>query len=154
MSAASSIFIDRASTNWPSYLLLEQLIAQLNGCHVPRVLQDRCPVDLDQVIKNRRIVWVHLTKRKQHHQNSVAWLKIEPIDLLAHPVAYTSTDEIERIFGKAVTDAEFLRTLKEDPEKAALSIGVRLSKNEVDGLKSIDFRQIERFKNIMATGRE
>ncbi len=92
MAGASSVFIDGASTTWSSYLLLEDLIEQLNRGAVPALLQDRCTVDLGSVMKNRRIVLVHLTERKAGVQNSTAWLKIEPVDLQPHPV--TSVREL------------------------------------------------------------
>jgi hypothetical protein len=85
MSPASSILIDSAPTAWPSYLLLEQLVAQLNRGQVPRALQERSRADLREVIRNIRIVLVHLTECKERDQNGTAWLKIEPIDLLPHP---------------------------------------------------------------------
>jgi hypothetical protein len=85
MAAASSVFIDGASTAWPSYLLLEHLVEQLNRGTIPALLQDRCAVDLTSVMRNRRIVLVHLTERKARVQNSTAWLKIEPVDLQPHP---------------------------------------------------------------------
>jgi hypothetical protein len=85
MSQASSIFIDAAPTFWPSYLLLEQLVFQLNRGHLPKVLRERSTVDLGPVIKNRRIILVHLTEARNRHQNSRAWLKLEPIDLLPQP---------------------------------------------------------------------
>jgi hypothetical protein len=88
MSAASSIFIDSAPTSWPSYILLEQLISQLNSGHIPMALQDRSPVDLGQVMRNRRVILVHFTEAKERNQNSTAWLKIEPIDLLPQPRTY------------------------------------------------------------------
>jgi hypothetical protein len=85
MAPASSIFIDSAPTAWHSFLLLEQLVSQLNRGHIPMALQDRCTVDLEPVLKNRQIKLVHLTEWKQRDQNSTAWLKIEPIDLLPQP---------------------------------------------------------------------
>jgi hypothetical protein len=85
MSPASSIFIDSAPTAWPSYLLLEQLISQINKGNIPRALQECCPVDLQPLMRNRRIILVHLTECKNRDQNSTAWLKIEPIDLLPQP---------------------------------------------------------------------
>lgn len=85
MAPASSIFIHSAPTAWSSYLLLEQLCSQLNAGKVPRLLQDFCGVDLGEIIRHRRIVLVHLTERKDRDQNSAAWLKIEPIDLVPHP---------------------------------------------------------------------
>jgi hypothetical protein len=85
MAKASSIFIDGASTSWPSYLLLEQLVRQLNDRTVPAMLASKTAYDLSAVMKDRRIVLVHLTESKQRAQNSTAWLKIEPIDLEPHP---------------------------------------------------------------------
>lgn len=86
MSPASSIFIDSAPTAWPSYLLLEQLVSHLNRGQIPAALQERSAVDLSPMIRNRRIALVHLTERnRQRAQNSTAWLKIEPIDLLPQP---------------------------------------------------------------------
>jgi hypothetical protein len=85
MAAASSIFIDGASTSWPSYLLLEQLVEQLNRGIIPTLLQDRCPNDLRVALEGRRIVLVHLTKTQKPVKNSTAWLKLEPNDLQPHP---------------------------------------------------------------------
>lgn len=85
MAASSSIFIHSAPTSWPSYLLLEQLSSQLNAGKIPKLLQDLCSVDLSEIVRRRRLVLVHLTERKDRSQNSAAWLKIEPVDLLPHP---------------------------------------------------------------------
>ncbi|WP_213807389.1 class I SAM-dependent methyltransferase [Granulicella sp. dw_53] len=85
MAPASSIFIHSASTAWTSYLLLEQLVSQLNSGRIPQALQEFCSTDLASVLKNRRIVLVHLTERKDRSQNSAAWLKIEPIDVFPYP---------------------------------------------------------------------
>lgn len=85
MSPASSILIDSAPTLWSSYLLLERLIPLLNEGRIPAALQERSTADLDQVMKNRRIVLVHLPERKERDQNSTAWLKIEPVDLFPQP---------------------------------------------------------------------
>lgn len=85
MSPASSIFIDSASATWPCYLLLEQLIGQLNRGQVPEALQDRSYVDLHQLMRDRRIVLTHITKFNKIDQNSTAWMKIEPVDIFPHP---------------------------------------------------------------------
>jgi hypothetical protein len=87
MAPSSSIFIHSAPTFWPSYLLLEQLCSQLNAGKVPRLLQDFCSHDLSEFVRQRRIVLVHLTERKERGQNSAAWLKIEPVDVVPHPRA-------------------------------------------------------------------
>jgi Methyltransferase domain len=88
MALASSIFIDSAPTAWHSFLLLEQLVSQLNRGHIPMALQDCCTVDLEPVLKNRQIKLVHLTEWKQRDQNSTAWLKLEPVDLVPQPRSY------------------------------------------------------------------
>lgn len=89
MAAASSIFIDSAPTSWPSYLLLEQLVTKLNRGQVPKALQEHSAVDLAPVVRDSQIKLVHLTEWKQHAQNSTAWLKIEPVDVLPQPRTYT-----------------------------------------------------------------
>jgi hypothetical protein len=85
MSLASSIFIDSVSTAWSSYLLLEQLVSQLNQGTIPMSLQSLCDADLRGVFQDRRITLVHLTETKDRDQNSTSWLKLEPIDLQPHP---------------------------------------------------------------------
>jgi hypothetical protein len=85
MASSSSIFIHSAPTSWPSYLLLEQVCLQLNAGKVPKLLQSFCGTDLSEFVRQHRIVLVHLTERKDRNQNSAAWLKIEPIDVLPHP---------------------------------------------------------------------
>jgi hypothetical protein len=85
MASASSIFIDSASTLLPSYLLLEDLVAQLQRGVLPLSLQDHAAVDLHEHLANRRITLVHITKLGRAEQNSVAWLKLEPADLVPHP---------------------------------------------------------------------
>jgi hypothetical protein len=88
MADASSIFIDSASTAWPSYLVLEQVVSLLNRGQAPRELQRQSACDLSELMRNRRIVLIHLTEQKNRPQNSTAWLKIEPIDVVPHPRTY------------------------------------------------------------------
>lgn len=88
MAPASSIFIDSASTAWTSYLLLEQIVDQLNHGHVPALLQEETDIDLSAAIRNRRIILVHLTRGDDRTQNSTAWLKLEPIDVRPYPKAF------------------------------------------------------------------
>jgi hypothetical protein len=85
MSPASSILLDSAPTLWPSHLLLERLVAQLNRGQIPAALQERASVDLAPIMRNRRVVLVNLTEWKPRDQNSTAWLKLEPIDLFPQP---------------------------------------------------------------------
>ena len=85
MSPSSSIFIDSASTLWPSYLLLENLVAQWNMGRVPKSLQDACLSDLSELSRTTRLVLVHITERKDRSQNSTTWIKLEPNDFIPHP---------------------------------------------------------------------
>ena len=99
MAPSSSIFIHSAPTFWPSYLLLEHLCSQLNAGKVPQLLQDLCSLDLSEFVRRRRIVLVHLTERKPRKQNSAAWLKIEPVDVLPYPRA-TMRETPDRVMPK------------------------------------------------------
>jgi predicted O-methyltransferase YrrM len=84
LSAGGSIFIDSASTYWPSYLLLEHLATLLNRGEVPEALRALRP-DIDRYLQRRRLTLVHLTKQDDSAQNGVAWLKLDPIDLVPYP---------------------------------------------------------------------
>jgi Methyltransferase domain len=85
MAASSSIFMHSASTYWTSYLLLEQVCLLLNAGRAPKMLQEVCSADLRSFAQTHRITLVHLTERQKGKQNSVAWLKIEPVDIVPHP---------------------------------------------------------------------
>jgi hypothetical protein len=85
MSAASSIFIDSASSYWPSYLLLEQVVGQLNAGKIPQMLAG-WGAQLEEFVRTRRITLVHLTDPQRESQNATAWLKIEPVDVVPHPL--------------------------------------------------------------------
>ncbi len=104
MASSSSIFIHSASTVWTSYLLLEQLTSQLNAGRIPKVLQDSCSVDLRDFVRCHRLVLVHLTECKEHSQNSAAWLKIEPVDLLPYPRTAMRGMNRQEISGKQKED--------------------------------------------------
>ena len=86
MAPASSILIDGASTSWPSYLLLEQLVTQLNDHRIPALLQEHSAAPLSAAMEGRRLRLVHLTDRNRSVQNSTAWLLLEPDDLRPHPL--------------------------------------------------------------------
>ena len=85
MSEASSMFIDSASTFHPAYMFLENLVDMLNRGRVPRFLIEAS--DDPEYLKNRRFTLVHLTEPAKSEQNSMAWLKIEPVDIIPYPRA-------------------------------------------------------------------
>jgi predicted O-methyltransferase YrrM len=89
MAASSSIFIDSASTSFPSYALLELLIPQLNQGRLPQMLLECIPeAQLEatwKMVRASRFDLIHVTEHKRRAQNSTAWIKIQPLDLRAYP---------------------------------------------------------------------
>jgi len=97
MNKYSSIFIDRASTIHHSYLLLEYIIDRLQEGKIPRQLvRNMSPEEVqktEELVKSSKFTLVHLTETAQDkhnkHQNSRAWIKIEPLDVVHHNKVYT-----------------------------------------------------------------
>jgi len=91
MAASSSVFIDSASTSFPSYALLELLVPQLIAGKVPLMLLSATPTEqqeaLREQVRGSRYTLMHMVERKARVQNSTAWLKIEPVDLRPYPAA-------------------------------------------------------------------
>jgi len=89
MTPNSSIFIDRASTINHSYLLLERIIEQFNRGKIPGILlKHQSPIEeknLRRRVEHSKFTLVHLTEKNTNkvnkEQNSVAWIKIEPVDV-------------------------------------------------------------------------
>jgi predicted O-methyltransferase YrrM len=90
MAESGSIFIDSASTSLSGYLFLENFIAQLNQSKVPRrFLMTQQPQRrrvLMDLVAIRRFTLMHLVERRARKQNSTAWIKIEPVDYVPHPM--------------------------------------------------------------------
>ena len=84
MSDYSSIFIDRSSTINHAYLMLEQLIGYLQQGKIPASLRSK---NLKS-IAHLKFTLVHLAEtkeaKKNKQQNSTAWIKIEPADVIIH----------------------------------------------------------------------
>jgi len=103
MTPNSSIFIDRASTINHSYLLLERIIEQFNGGKIPSVLlKQQSPLDehlLRRCVAQSKFTLIHLTEKNTNkvnkNQNSVAWIKIEPVNVFfdndVHNIWYLSS---------------------------------------------------------------
>jgi len=91
MADAGSIFIDSASTSFPSYGLLELLVPLLNAGKIPRMLLERIDADRRAAavewVRQHSFQLVHLTESKGRAQNSTAWIKFWPADLRAYPRA-------------------------------------------------------------------
>jgi hypothetical protein len=86
MADVSSLFIDSASTYWPSYRCLEQLMAMLNSGVLPDSLATRQSPRTVKRLLARRYSVIHLTyEGKGSIQNSTAWIKIEPKERRPYP---------------------------------------------------------------------
>jgi predicted O-methyltransferase YrrM len=86
MSPSSSIFIDSASTHIPSFLALERLVEFFNRGKVPEILLHGLPAAhaaaVRQVVEVSTFRLMHLVERRDRKQNSTAWIKIEPCDMV------------------------------------------------------------------------
>ncbi len=90
MSDWSSILIDCASTKLASFLMLERTVEQLNRGKVARSILSECRTvpfakELLHRVQHQRFTLVHLVEEKDRVQNSTAWLKIEPLDIVSYP---------------------------------------------------------------------
>jgi len=79
----SLFLIDGASTFYPSFLLLENLVSMFNQGQVPNSLNPA----IEKIVKNSKFTLNHLIENKDRHQNSTAQITINPIDIFPQPVA-------------------------------------------------------------------
>lgn len=90
MSEYSSIFIDRASTLNNSFLTLEYIVNCFKKGQVPKILlEEKTEKEIDYLfkfIRKSKFTLIHLAESPEmkfvEHQNSTAWLKIEPLDII------------------------------------------------------------------------
>ena len=86
-----SIFVDSASTFLPSYLLLERLVSDFNKGIVPATIISEMADDQKmktvEWVKSSQFVLVHLTTAGKETQNSTAWIKVQPRDIVPWPTA-------------------------------------------------------------------
>lgn len=86
MAPTSSIFIDSASTHRLSYLALERIVADLNRNKLPvgltEHLSDEQFSTLARRVQGSHFRMMHLVETHSRAQNSTAWLRIEPVDIV------------------------------------------------------------------------
>ena len=89
MSDDSYIFIDSASTYYPSFQTLNSIIDGLNAGRIPRTLQELIhPNNLSafkEKVSNSRFELTHLIEKKDRDQNSTAQIRIIPYDIMPQP---------------------------------------------------------------------
>ncbi len=90
MSAFSSILVHSGSSHLETYLTLEQTVEYLNQGKVPLALLERVPAEardsLVEFVRRSDFQLIHLTTPQKVHQNSTAWLKVQPADLRPYPL--------------------------------------------------------------------
>jgi hypothetical protein len=86
MAGVSSIFFDSASTFMPSFYALERLVGQLNANKIPAAFlaesDERKMLELSTRIARCDFKLMHLVEKEERAQNSTAWLRIEPCDIV------------------------------------------------------------------------
>src|SRR5262249_48789047 len=92
MAPSSSIFIDSASTHAQTYMTLEQTVDQMNRGKMPSTFvagTDKAQRErLEQVIRTRKFTLIHCVENKDRVQNSHAWIKIDPVDVVPYPLTH------------------------------------------------------------------
>ncbi len=91
LADTSSVFIDSASTFLPSKLLIDRLVDDFNRGVMPASLLGRLSAK-DQTIVTEKLQRcqfqvTHLTTAGKETQNSTAWIKIQPDDIIPWPQA-------------------------------------------------------------------
>jgi predicted O-methyltransferase YrrM len=86
MANTSSIFIDSASTHVPSFLTLERLVELLNHGKIPQRMSLR-QSDVQReatksLMEHSSFKVMHLIENLDRPQNSTAWIRIEPYDMV------------------------------------------------------------------------
>jgi len=96
MSSNSSIFIDRASTINHSYLLLEKIVSDLQNNKIPLTLIENLPTanqnSIKKLVYESKFTLINLVEKNRNKvntsQNSKAWIKIEPTDVIFNDDVY------------------------------------------------------------------
>jgi predicted O-methyltransferase YrrM len=87
MSECSVMMFDSASTYYPSYQMLEQLVPMLNAGRIPEALLEHAanPDSLRQRVQRTEFKLHHVVEAKPRSQNSTACLYLQPVDLIPYP---------------------------------------------------------------------
>jgi predicted O-methyltransferase YrrM len=89
MNENSYIFIDSASTYYPSFQMLNDLIKSLNTGQIPKTLlelvDENDMIQFKEKIRSSRFELKHIIENKNRNQNSTAEIRIFPIDIMPQP---------------------------------------------------------------------
>jgi hypothetical protein len=93
MSASSSILFDAESTWHPSFLAIERTVSQLNSGKIPAAFlagaSKRLKNTFAQIVATRHFQVVHFVEKNDNTQNSLMWIKIEPVNVFPYPLSQT-----------------------------------------------------------------
>jgi len=82
MNEVSKIYIDSASTHYPSYHTLEKLVDMFNNNIIPlSILQLSKDEKIHRVIHTHQFKLDHIIENKDRKQNSTACISIQPYDI-------------------------------------------------------------------------
>jgi cephalosporin hydroxylase len=90
LSESASIFIDSAASYTPAYLALEHTVDQLNHGKLPAIFcagTTRTQREqLAEIVATRQFTHVALPETKDRNQNGLAWLRVEPANIVPYPL--------------------------------------------------------------------
>lgn len=90
LSPDGSIFFDSAATYLPSYQALEDTVRQLNAGKVPAILLagagERDRARLIEIAATRQFTLVPIVERKGRSQNSLIWIRMQPVNVIPYPL--------------------------------------------------------------------
>jgi len=89
MNENSYIFIDGVSTSYPSFMITETIIKQLNNSTIPKSLLELVKQEDIQVFRQRvestQFELTHIIEHKDRSQNSTVQIRLKPLDFLPQP---------------------------------------------------------------------
>jgi hypothetical protein len=80
-----NVFVDSAPCFWPAYSMLTMLIDTLQKGKIPETMYELCPEKdkLKHLVSTSKFTLLNIRKRDNSaHQNGIAWIKVEPQDVL------------------------------------------------------------------------
>lgn len=106
MSRVSNIFIDSASSLSGSYLMLRELMRMFECGKVPELLLQRVHPRrrnrLIQLVQSSEFQLIPYTEACERSQNAMAWIRIQPLDLMPRPLSKYRIDSHKAMNNESV----------------------------------------------------
>lgn len=111
MSRTSSLFIDSVPSLSGSYLMLRELMRMFERGKIPELLfQKIAPEHFERLclfVQASEFQFIPLVEAQRRSQNAMAWLRIQPADLMPRPLARYRTDS-QKAMGSKKINSRFL----------------------------------------------